>query len=115
VPDPQGNQPADGAGRRRVGPVEIDLAAREVWVDGDLIALTKIEFDLLAALTENVRHVRTRDQLRQRVWGDTWLADDHAVDVHMSNLRRKLSAAGEAGVITTVRGVGYRIAARSGP
>jgi DNA-binding response OmpR family regulator len=43
------------------------------------------------------------------VWGGSWLADDHAVDVHMSNLRRKLTAAGAEGVIATVRGVGYRV------
>jgi DNA-binding response OmpR family regulator len=114
VPAHQERHPGAGD-QRTVGPVVIDLDAREVRVGGQLIALTKIEFDLLVALTENVRQVRTRDQLRERVWGDAWLADDHAVDVHMSNLRRKLSAAGEAGVITTVRGVGYRIAPRSRP
>jgi DNA-binding response OmpR family regulator len=114
VPARQDRHPGAGD-QRTVGPVVIDLDAREVRVGGRLIALTKIEFDLLVALTENVRQVRTRDQLRERVWGDAWLADDHAVDVHMSNLRRKLSAAGEAGVITTVRGVGYRIAPRSRP
>jgi DNA-binding response OmpR family regulator len=90
------------------GPVEMDLEAREVRVAGEVVVLTKIEFDLLAALMENARQVHTRDQLRERVWGGSWLADDHAVDVHMSNLRRKLSATGEAGMITTVRGVGYR-------
>ncbi len=105
----------DGDDRRAVGSVEIDLDAREVSVRGHLIALTKIEFDLLVALTDNARQVLSRDQLRQRAWGDTLLADDHAVDVHMSNLRRKLSEAGETGMITTVRGVGFRIAPRSGP
>ncbi|MET1073665.1 MAG: response regulator transcription factor, partial [Umezawaea sp.] len=97
------------------GALEIDRDAREVRVAGEPVALTKIEFDLLAALTENVRQVHTRDQLRERVWGGSWLADDHAVDVHMSNLRRKLGATGEDGVITTVRGVGYRFVRRDGP
>jgi DNA-binding response OmpR family regulator len=105
----------DGDDRRAVGSVEIDLNAHEVSVRGHLIALTKIEFDLLVALTDNARQVLSRDQLRQRAWGDTLLADDHAVDVHMSNLRRKLNEAGETGMITTVRGVGFRIAPRSGP
>ncbi|PRY45129.1 DNA-binding response OmpR family regulator [Umezawaea tangerina] len=96
------------------GALEIDREAREVRVAGEPVPLTKIEFDLLAALTENARQVHTRDQLRERVWGGSWLADDHAVDVHMSNLRRKLGATGEDGLITTVRGVGYRFVRRDG-
>lgn len=99
---------AAGSNQRTLGSIDIDLSAREVRVDGSLIELTKIEFDLLAALTENVRQVRTRDQLRERVWGGSWLADEHAVDVHMSNLRRKLRAGGQDEMITTVRGIGYR-------
>ncbi len=94
---------------RSAGSLEIDLEAREVRSAGRLIALTKIEFELLAALASDMRQVHTRDQLRERVWGGAWLADEHAVDVHMSNLRRKLAAAGEREAITTVRGVGYRI------
>ncbi|WNV87250.1 response regulator transcription factor [Umezawaea sp. Da 62-37] len=103
-------RPAPGSGA-----LEIDREAREVRVAGEPVPLTKIEFDLLAALTENARQVHTRDQLRERVWGGSWLADDHAVDVHMSNLRRKLGATGEDGVITTVRGVGYRFVRGDGP
>jgi DNA-binding response OmpR family regulator len=94
--------------------VEIDRDAREVRVGGEPVILTKIEFDLLVALTENVRQVHSRDQLRERVWGGSRLADDHAVDVHMSNLRRKLGAAGHGGMITTVRGVGYRFIPEDG-
>ncbi|OLR94093.1 DNA-binding response regulator [Actinokineospora bangkokensis] len=106
-----GTAPAEPlpATTRDVGPVRLDLDAREVTVSGRPVALTRIEYDLLVALTENTRQVRTRDQLRERVWGGSWLADDHAVDVHMSNLRRKLTAAGATGVIATVRGVGYRV------
>ena len=97
-----------GAAPEETGPVEIDPLARAVRVNGAAVELTKIEFDLLAALMDNARQVHTRDQLRERVWGGSWLADDHAVDVHMSNLRRKLGATGETGMITTVRGIGYR-------
>ena len=99
---------AAGNNERNLGSVNIDLSAREVRVDGSPVDLTKIEFELLAALTENVRQVHTRDQLRERVWGGSWLADEHAVDVHMSNLRRKLRAGGQDEMITTVRGIGYR-------
>ncbi|NKE60444.1 response regulator transcription factor [Lentzea sp. PSKA42] len=96
-----------------LGLLEIDVDAHEVRVAGDRVLLTKIEFDLLATLTENVRQVLTRDQLRERVWGGSRRADDHTVDVHMSNLRRKISATGHGGMITTVRGVGYRFIPKS--
>ncbi|WP_353074188.1 winged helix-turn-helix domain-containing protein [Amycolatopsis carbonis] len=88
------------------GLVDIDRDTREVWVGGKPVGLTKIEFDLLGALIDNVWQVHTRDQLRERVWGGAGLADDHAVDVHMSNLRHKLDAAGYGGMIATVRGIG---------
>ncbi|WP_410575485.1 response regulator transcription factor [Amycolatopsis sp. cmx-4-61] len=99
-------EPASG---RVVGPVRIDVEARDVTVGGEHVELTRIEFDLLDALTENVRAVSSRDALRRRAWGESWRADDHAVDVHLSNLRRKLAAAGAPGFIATVRGIGYRI------
>ncbi|WP_410635889.1 response regulator transcription factor [Amycolatopsis sp. cmx-4-83] len=97
------------AAGRVVGPVRIDVEARDVTVSGVHVELTRIEFELLDALTENVRAVCGREALRRRAWGESWLADDHAVDVHLSNLRRKLAAAGAPGLIATVRGVGYRI------
>jgi DNA-binding response OmpR family regulator len=99
---------AAGSNQQNLGSLDIDLSAREVRIDGSPVDLTKTEFDLLAALTENVRQVRSRDQLREQVWGGSWLADEHAVDVHMSNLRRKLRAGGQDEMITTVRGIGYR-------
>ncbi|MBY8854461.1 winged helix-turn-helix domain-containing protein, partial [Saccharothrix sp. MB29] len=82
------------------------LDAREVVVDGTRVPTTRIEFELLAAIVEHPHQVRTREQLRRRAWGEDWLADDHAVDVHLSNLRHKLAAAGARDVIATVRGVG---------
>lgn len=96
---------------RSFGALCIDPNSREVTVSGAPIPLTKLEFDLLDALSENPGWVLSRPQLRDRVWGGDWLADDHAVDVHMSNLRRKLRAAGAEDPIATVRGVGYRIQA----
>jgi DNA-binding response OmpR family regulator len=106
---------ADPRDRQPERLVEIDRDAREVRVGGEPVTLTKIEFDLLVALTENVRQVHTRDQLRERVWGGSGLADDHTVDVHMSNLRRKLGAACHGRMIITVRGVGYRFIPEDGP
>jgi DNA-binding response OmpR family regulator len=103
-PEPQ----ADAA--RRFGVLALDPDAREVRIAGELVETTRMEFDLLDALSEAPRRVITRAQLRERVWGGGWFGDDHAVDVHVSNLRKKLAAAGAPAVIATVRGVGYRLA-----
>jgi DNA-binding response OmpR family regulator len=108
MPQPQVDDSAREA--RRIGPVHIDTDAREVLVAGSHVDLTKTEYEILDLLSENPRQVITRGQLRSRVWGDDWLADDHAVDVHVSNLRRKLADAGGGVLIRTVRGVGYKIA-----
>ncbi|HVY09182.1 MAG TPA: response regulator transcription factor [Mycobacteriales bacterium] len=94
----------------RIGAMAIDPGAREVSVHGEQVALTKTEYDILALLAEHPKRVVTRDRLRSQVWGEDWLADDHAVDVHVSNLRSKLAKAGADGLVRTVRGVGYRIA-----
>ncbi|WP_211304520.1 response regulator transcription factor [Umezawaea tangerina] len=101
--------PEQVSAERVVGPLRIDVEAHEVTVDGTHLVLTRLEFALLDALTENVRLVSSRDRLRRAAWGEAWLADDHAVDVHLSNLRRKLAGAGVDGFIATVRGVGYRV------
>lgn len=74
-------------------------------IAGRVIGLTRIEFDLLAALTATPRVVVSRTALLEGVWGADRYGDDHVVDVHMSNLRRKIGA----GRIRTVRGVGYRM------
>ena len=96
------------AARRTFGPLELDAAAREVLVDGAPVELTKLEFDLLDALTGSPRLVFSRTQLLEQVWGPGWFGDDHLVDVHIANLRRKL---GHPELIRTVRGVGYRLGA----
>ena len=98
---------AEPAARRRFGELEIDPAAREVTVGGRPVALTRLEFDLLATLTDHPRVVFTRRQLLDRVWGEDWFGDEHVVDVHVAKLRRKL---GDPDLVRTVRGVGFRIA-----
>ena len=69
------------------------------------MALTAIEFDLLAALAENAGRVLSREQLLQQVWGYDYYGDDRVVDVHVGHIRQKL---GGEELIATVRGVGYR-------
>ncbi|MEI5673731.1 MULTISPECIES: response regulator transcription factor [Nocardioides] len=95
---------------RRVGTLELDVAGREVTVAGIPLALTRIEFDLLSALTASPRKVFSRSELHEDVWGRTYEGDLRVVDVHIGNLRRKLRAApGSPDPITTVRGLGYRL------
>jgi len=90
----------------------IDPAAREVRLGGRLVELTRLEFDLLEALSERPRVVLSRRQLLERVWDPGWVGDDHVVDVHIANLRRKLGDDPRAPRwILTVRGVGYRMGA----
>ena len=94
-----------------LGPLTIDLGRREVRVDDEEVATTRIEFSLLEQLCRRPTEVCTREDLLDAVWGPTWVGDNHVVDVHLSNLRRKLDkAAPEIKVIHTVRGVGFRLA-----
>ena len=97
---------------RRIGALEVDPAAREARLAGEVVELTRIEFDLLDALSERPRTALTRGQLLERVWGPNWFGDDHLVDVHVSKLRQKLGDDARAPrYIRTVRGVGYRLEA----
>ena len=94
----------------RFGPLELDVAGRDVLLDGELVPLTRTEFDVLAALAARPRVAFTRRQLIDAVWGVEWVGDDHLVDVHIGHLRRKLGDDAEEGrFIRTVRGVGYRM------
>jgi DNA-binding response OmpR family regulator len=95
---------------RQFGALEIDPLAREVRVAGEPVQLTRTEFDLLAALSEEPRVVLSRRQLMERLWGPTWVGDEHAVDVHVGSIRRKLGDdPAEPRFVLTVRGVGYRM------
>ncbi|HEV2634983.1 MAG TPA: response regulator transcription factor [Actinocrinis sp.] len=103
-------RPADPSADERIfGALVVRSALRAAEVGGVPLDLTRIEFDLLDTLCGSMNQVHTRAQLRERVWGGDWMSDEHALDVHVSNLRRKLKDAGLQGAITTVRGVGYRI------
>lgn len=98
--------------RARFGPVEIDASRREVIVNGRRLTLTRIEFDVLAYLCAHPHSVVSRTDLVHSIWGPDWTGDSHMVDVHISNVRRKLDqAAPGVTVIQTVRGLGFRLAA----
>jgi DNA-binding response OmpR family regulator len=92
---------------RTIGSVHIDPARRLVFVDGVRVDLTKREFEVLAALSDNVGIVVSRERLMELVWGYDFTADTNVVDVFISYLRRKLEAGGADRVVQTVRGVGF--------
>ena len=99
-----------GAVERTFGDLVIDPEAREVTVAGKPVDLTRIEFDLLDTLSASPRVAFSRRQLQEAVWGEDWYGDDHAIDVHVSNLRRKLEPEERTTrYVRTVRGVGYRM------
>ena len=92
-------------GVRAFGDLRVDPSSREVSVGGKPVTLTRIEFDLLDVLSTDPKAVVSRVRLLERVWGPNWHGDDHIVDVHVSNLRRKIGST----FIRTVRGVGFRL------
>ena len=107
--------PTPGAGEqlpaaRCFGPLSIEVASRQVFLDRDPIPLTRTEFDILATLSSRPGVVWSRRQLIDAVWGEPWVGNDHLVDVHIGHLRRKLGDdPTEPRFVFTVRGVGYRM------
>jgi DNA-binding response OmpR family regulator len=94
--------------------LELDAARRLVRVDGTAVELTALEFDLLGVLARDPGVVVGRQALLDRVWGPDFVGDDHLVDVHIGNLRKKLGDdPANPRFIETVRGVGYRVRERS--
>ncbi len=100
---------ADEESVRDFGDLVVDVDAREVRVSEALVSLTKIEFDILDALTEDPSVVRSRQSILEHVWGPNWVGDTHVIDVHLANLRKKIDHNGVKH-IKTIRGVGYRFA-----
>jgi len=90
--------------------LDIDEARRMVRVDGDPVELTALEFDLLALLARDPGVVVRRQTALDQLWGTDFGADDHLVDVHIANLRRKIGDdPTHPRFVETVRGVGYRL------
>lgn len=109
-PRPAGHAAGPPDTTRTFGPLVIDPTGRDVWLDGEPVALTRTEFDLLATLSERPGMVFSRRQLIETVWGETWVGDEHLVDVHIGHLRHKLGDDPTEGrIVRTVRGIGYRM------
>jgi two-component system, OmpR family, response regulator RegX3 len=89
--------------------VRLDNGRREVTVDGELVELSRKEFDLLALLMSHAGQVVTRDRCIDRLWWDQDLADTRTLDTHMKRLRRKIERdPANPRHLVTVRGVGFR-------
>ena len=105
---PRTGPPAgDHDAARTIGRLVVDPRSRRVLFDGEEVPLTRIEFDLLDALAAKPSMVFSRRMLRDLVWGEDWYGDDHVVDVHVANLRKKLGDGRH--LVETVRGIGYRL------
>ncbi len=93
-----------------LGPLVVDTGRHEIRLAGEEVQATRIEFSLLEHLCRRPTEVASRSDLLESVWGPNWVGDTHVVDVHLSNLRRKLDHADDSlRVVHTVRGVGFRI------
>jgi two-component system response regulator RegX3 len=104
----------DRAGRgyafRQVGSLSLDLGRHRVVLDEHEVQLTPSEFRLLALLAEEPERVYTRRQIMQHLWDSSYVGDERACDIHVSNLRRKLEREpDEPERILTVRGIGYKL------
>lgn len=97
--------------RVRFGRLEVDVPAHRVWVDGEEIRLTALEFRLLGTFLARRGRVQTREVLLADVWGIEAEVTTRTVDTHVKRLREKLGAAGD--YIETLRGVGYRMKPRA--
>jgi len=98
-------------GALQSGGVLLDPAARQVSLNGESVALSTREFDLLHALMLSAGRVMSREQLEQQLYSWGYEVDSNAIEVHIHHLRRKLSA----DVIQTVRGVGYTMPRADAP
>lgn len=94
------------------GDISIDTAIREAWVDGKALDLTTVEFTLLEVLIRNAGRTLTREHLTEVALGRELGPFDRTIDVHISNLRKKLDAQRGIERIKTIRGSGYLLAAR---
>jgi len=94
----------------RIGLLEMDTLSREARLEGALLPLTRLEFDLLETLARHAGQVLSREQLLDQVWGYDYYGDARAVDSAVKRLRAKLrESGGDPDVVSTVRGVGYRL------
>ncbi|MGR4064413.1 MAG: response regulator transcription factor [Vulcanimicrobiaceae bacterium] len=93
----------------KAGKLDVNLAARTAHYDGRPLELGSTEFRLLEFFVRNAGRTFTRAQLLERIWDYDFDGSSNIVDVYVSQLRKKLRAAGASKTIATVWGVGYRL------
>lgn len=89
--------------------ITLDLGSRELFIEGNNIELTKLEFDLLHTLISNQNIVLDRDYLLEHVWGGDAIYQDRTVNVAINRLKEKIDPDKSKEYIKTVRGVGYTL------
>jgi two-component system response regulator RegX3 len=95
---------------QRLGGLHLDLVRHEVTVDGEPVRLTLSEFKVLSLLAEQPERIISRRELMQHLWASDHVGDEHACEVHVSNLRRKIEAdPSRPQRLLTVRGLGYKL------
>ena len=99
--------PGEAPPRAEIGPVRLDAEAHRVFVDGEEVELTTLEFRLLETFMARIGRVQTREQLLHDVWEMTGELQTRTVDTHVKRLREKLGSGRD--LIETVRGLGYRM------
>jgi two-component system response regulator RegX3 len=93
-----------------VGPIEIHLMSRKVLVDGEVVELSRRDFDLLVLLASPAGRLRTREELIDRIWSDRELADTRTLDKHIRRLRTRIEPSPKnPRYLITVHGVGFRL------
>ncbi len=98
--------------RYDIGGLSIDVSRHEVTVELRLVDLTPREFQLLACFAASPSRVYTREELLDRIWGEGCAIDEHALDVHIHSIRRKIeSDPTRPRYLVTVRGVGFKLRA----
>jgi two-component system response regulator RegX3 len=103
---------ASGGVVYRVGGLTLDLVRYGAEVDGRAVNLTRSEFKLLALLAGEPERVFSRREIMQHLWESTYVGDQRACDIHVSNIRRKIERdPARPDRLLTVRGVGYRLVA----
>lgn len=97
---------------QQVGGLHVDVTRHSATIDGKPLALTRSEFRLVTLLASEPGRVFTRDELVRHLWQSDFVGDRRAIDVHISNLRRKLEAdPRHPRRLVTARGVGYKLMA----
>jgi DNA-binding response OmpR family regulator len=98
-----------------VGDLRLDPSSREAWIQGRLISLTSVQFTLLEMLMQHAGRIVTREELTETVLGRKLGPFDRVIDVHVSNIRKKLGMNHGVERIKAIRGSGYLFVVRSEP